>query len=340
MSIFADVDFSRPPNKKERQALTSRLKRLEGGYGDSVTRVSANTGHLLGGKGPLTSRGFRVRIGFSYKATPPTGEFSDRKLPPHDLRPPATGISSSQGSTLRLYLMALAVAQMSKTAGGTGDFLPIIGDVEKDIDLLGLTDIVATNAVKTKEKNHYLHARDKRARSIRNSLTTLSNAGLVDLGSKTKRGDDYENYTLLDEIGGSVREPYVYKVPRPNEPTIDLPAEFITKSWIHVLEDSEITLLLMIACGRKSLSGSGVAISGEDRVLHYGIGPDIYARARKTLEWFGLIDVIEGDRHPDGRTKADKQHQLHRFTLTSAGFDQEALSTAKTTIAEQLARPL
>lgn len=337
MGVFT-LDLSRAPNIKERQALTSRLERLKGGYGESVTRVAASTTHLLGGKGPLTSKGFRVRPAFSYRATPPPGDFSDRKVPPHHLRPPATRISSSQGSTLRLYLMSIAIAQMSKTPGGTAVSLPIIGDVQKDKNLLGLTDIVATNAVKTQEKNHYLHARDKRARSIRSSLTTLNNAGLVDLGLKKGGGTDFENYMLLDEIGGSVIEPSVYKVPRPSDVTITLPAEFITKSWLHVLEDSELTLLLMIAWGRKSLSGTGTAIPGEDRVLHYGIGPDTYARARKTLEWFGLIDVTESDRHQDGRTEADKPYQLHRFTIVPSGFDQEALVRAKAVITEQLAR--
>lgn len=337
MGVFT-IDLSRAPNVKERKALISRVDRLEGGYGESVARVIASTTHLLGGKGPLASKGFRVRPAFSYKATPPPGDFSDRKVPSHDLRPPATRISSSQGSTLRLYLMSIAIAQMGKTAGGTAGSLPIIGEAEKDKDLLGLTDIVATNAVKTQEKNHYLHARDKRARSIRNSLTTLSNAGLVDLGSKPGGGTDFENYTLLDETGGSVIEPSVYKVPRPHDVTITLPPGFITKSWLHVLEDSEITLLLMIACGLRSLSGTGVAISGEDRVLHYGIGPDTYARARKTLEWFGLIDVTESDRQRDGRTEGDKPHQLHRFAIIPSGFDHEALTTAKTAITEQLAR--
>ncbi|WP_400160186.1 hypothetical protein [Arthrobacter sp. BPSS-3] len=234
--------------------------------------------------------------------------------------------------------MTIAIAQMSKTAGATADSLPIIGDAEKNTDLLGLTDVVATNAVKTKEKNHFLHARDKRARSIRSSMLTLSSAGLVDLGSKPGGSTDFENYTLLDEAGGSVMEPSVYKVPRPRDATITLPSGFITMSWLHVLEDSEINLLLMIACGARSLAGGGVAISGEDRVLHYGIGPDVYARARKTLEWFGLIEVTESDRHPDGRTEGDKPHQLHRFGIIPSGFDREALSTVKATIVEQMAR--
>jgi hypothetical protein len=76
---------------------------------------------------------------------------------------------------------------------------------------------------------------------------------------------------------------------------------FVMNGWLHVLEDSEITLLLMVACGRGTLvatseadiSPGEVAIPAEVRLRRYGIHRDPFSAARKTLEWFGLLDVRE-----------------------------------------------
>ncbi|MFJ2758779.1 hypothetical protein ACIO3S_24485 [Nocardioides sp. NPDC087217] len=68
-----------------------------------------------------------------------------------------------------------------------------------------------------------------------------------------------------------------------------------------MLEDSEITVLLMAACGAGAFfDQGGWAFPGEVRLRHYGIHRDPYAAARKTLEWFALLDVEEIMRHSDG----------------------------------------
>lgn len=326
--------MSRPPTDQECQAFEARLGRLTGSYGETVNRAAKTMRNFQAGKGPLTKHGFRIRYPFSYRDDAPAGDFSDRKVPGRRFRPPATRISSSRGSTLRIYLTALAVAQMTKTAGGHPQWLPIVGSSGR----VGWTDLVATDAAKSGSGLTTLTAKDKRARSIRTGFKTLQQANLLRFArSEGKRGD-FENYDLLDETGGSGGELELYKVPGVKGALITLPASFILNSWVHVLEDSELTLLLMIACGMGGLAGPLVAIPGDVRLLHYGIGRDPYSRARKTLEWFGLVTVIEVNRHDDGKTEGGENHFLHRFEIRKEGFELQALPTVISSLEKQLAR--
>jgi hypothetical protein len=111
---------------------------------------------------------------------------------------------------------------------------------------------------------------------------------------------------------------------------------FVMNGWLHVLEDSEITLLLMVACGRGTLvatseaaiSPGEVAIPAEVRLRRYGIHRDPFSAARKTLEWFGLLDVREVARHFDGRGE-DGAARLHRLSVTPRGFEVNAVDISK-----------
>lgn len=331
ISIFS-LDFSRLPTPKDRQGYEARLSRLAGSYGESVKRAS-RTLHNFQGQGPLLKHGFRLRQEFIYRREAPAGDFSDRRVPPRHLRPPSTEISSSRGSTLRLYLTALAIAQKTERAGGHPQWLPIVGSTDRP----GWTDLVATDAVKAGHGETSLEAKDKRARSVRASFKRLEIADLIQFPKSEGKRGDFENYDLLDERG-SGGEQQRYKVPGLKEPVTTLPAGFILNSWVHVLEDSELALLLMVACGMGSLPGPFVSIPAETRLLHYGIGPDPYSRARKTLEFFGLLNVEEVNRRRDGKTAGGENHFLHRFELRKAGFEEDALPTVTAVLREQLAR--
>ncbi len=326
------LDFSRLPTSKDRQGYLARLDRLTGNYGQSVERTE-KTIRRLHGKGSLQRRGFRLREGFIYQDEPPAGEFSDRRVPPRHLRPPCTRISSSRGSTLRLYLTALAVAQMTKTTGGHPEWLPIVGSTGQP----GWTDLIATNAVRAGSGESVLEAKDKRAKSVRESFKALETAGLIRLPKSTGKRGSYESYELLDENGAG-GEQLLYRVPGSKEPVTTLPAGFIDNSWLHVLEDSELALLFMVACRKGSLPGGRVSIPGDIRLLQYGIARDPYSRARKTLELFGLLDVDEENRHRDGKTVGGEKHLLHRFQLRTEGFDEEALPAVIAVLKAQLAR--
>ncbi len=327
-----NLEFSRFPTPKDRQAYEARLARLSGNYGVSVER-SARTLDTLQGKGPLLTHGFRLRDEFVYRREAPVGDFSDRKVPPRELRPPCTEISSSRGSTLRIYLTAMAIAQKTMRAGGHPQWLPIVANTDRP----GWTDLVATDAERAGHGLTTLEAKDKRARSVRASFKRLETAELIQFPRSDGKRGDFENYDLLDERGSS-GERQLYKVPGPKESLTTLPSGFILNSWVHVLEDSELALLLMVACGKGSLAGPFVSIPAETRLLHYGIGRDPYLRARKTLELYGLLKVEEVRRHRDGKTEGGENHFLHRFELRTEGFDEDALPTVITVLREQLAR--
>lgn len=326
------LEFSRIPTSKDRQGYEARLSRLTGNYGHSVERA-AKTTRALQGKGSLQRLGFRVRDGFTFRDEAPAGEFSDRRVPPRELRPPCTRISSSRGSTLRLYLTALAIAQLTKSVGGHPKWLPVAGSTGRP----GWTDLVATNAIRAGSGESVLEAKDKRAKSVRESFKAMGTAGLMRFPKSTGKRGSYENYELLDENGAD-GEQLLYKVPGRKEPVTTLPSGFILNSWVHLLEDSEIALLLMVACRKGSLPGPSVSVPGETRLLHYGIGRDPYSRARKTLELFGLLNVEEVNRHRDGKTAGGENHFLHRFELRTEGFDEDALPTAIAVLEQQLAR--
>ncbi|MBB1033560.1 hypothetical protein G6031_04045 [Dietzia sp. CQ4] len=73
------------------------------------------------------------------------------------------------------------------------------------------------------------------------------------------------------------------------------------------------------------------------RLGHYGIHRDPYSAARKTLEWFGLLEVKEVGRYEDGRAEDDERY-LHRIGLRPAGFEQPALSAIQDALQSQLDR--
>src|SRR4029450_3424007 len=157
------------------------------------------------------------------------------------------------------------------------------------------------------------------------ALQRLSDAQLVALTRRKKGGSDatvYENFRLLDERGGrAVGEPLDYHVPKTRELTFELPAAFFNHGWVHVLEDSEISLLMMVACGLGRNLGEDVALPGEVRLLHYAISRDAFD-SHFLLTRLGLLSVQEIGRHDDGRAEDYQQSGalLHRLRLIPEGF--------------------
>ncbi len=144
----------------------------------------------------------------------------------------------------------------------------------------------------------------------------------------------FDGFRLANEEGRGARRRASlldYRVPA-GEPAFDLPSEFISQGWIHVLEDSEINLLLMVACGLGTLPDpSHVAIPGDVRLLQYGIGRDSYSTAHATLEELGLLEVIPVGRHDDGQVVGYGEEgvdaHVHRLRLRTEGFERSAHPT-------------
>lgn len=339
------LDSSRLLTRKEAEGFQSRQSRLEGPFGESAASATRAFVQRLHANGSLAS-GLRLRVPFSCLDTPIASDrVSDRSAPELELRPPASRIITSQGAALRLYLTIVAAAHVSTKPGKKyQNTIPLIGDSQ----LLGWDDLVASPAVPSGRGRNLWMTRDKKARTLRNALENLNRAGLVHLRGDPGTRGRHEQFVVLSDIGlQNTGAPLQYIVPTAREDHFQLPAGFVTKGWLSVLEDSEIVVLLMLACGRHSLQkwdvnfdiqDREVAISGEDRLLYYGIHRDRFATACKTLSWFGLIQVREIDRHPDDGRAEDGAAQLHRIRLVPDAFDEEALGVARDVIRTQLER--
>ena len=128
-----------------------------------------------------------------------------------------------------------------------------------------------------------------------------------------------------------------------SEPTFLLPEGFISRGWVHVLEDSEINVLLMAACGWGGLSteDGAIAVPSEVRLRRYGISRDSFGAAHPMLEKFGLLSVIEVGRHDDGRSVGygeDGAAHVHRLRLLPGGFEEDAFPKVSEVIEQELAR--
>lgn len=335
-----DIDWTREPTAKEREQLQRRLLRLQReGLSDHLEAIGAKLTKYERSAFTLRSTGFHLRRQFARLTDPIDGDSSDRKAPPRELRPPATRISSSKGSALRLELTLLALLQLYRKPGAKARLaeleIPIAGDSKNT----GWADLVAVLPTDSNVRGIYHSARDKRARTVGSALKRLEAAGLVDVPVEPGKRNRFEKFIPLHEAGAeALGERVEYTVPDTSEEVFTMPSGFILNGWLHVLEDSEIAVLLMAACGKGAYPYDGLwAFPGVVRLCHYGIHRDPYSAARKTLEWFGLLEVKEVGRHEDGRAEDDERY-LHRIGLRPAGFEQPALSAIQDALQSQLDR--
>jgi len=335
------IDFSRPPTDKERQQLERRLQRLENPALPAhleALKTKLTDYERTGGK--LRADGLRLRQSFVYLTDPVDTDSSDRTAPPRELRPPATRISSSRGSALRLQLTVIALIQLHRKPGAHAHLaelrIPIAGDSQHT----GWSDLVAVLPTDNNVGGIYHTARDKRARTVRKALKCLEAAGLISVPGEPGDRNRFEGFVPLHEAGTKARgESEEYAIPKTSDAeTFTMPTGFILNDWLHMLEDSEIAVLLMAACHEGAWPDDGLwAFRGEVRLRQYGIHRDPYSSARKTLEWFGLLDVNEIHRHPDGRAE-DDDRRVNRIGINHTGFNAPALPTIRTAIHQQLDR--
>ncbi|MEV0949690.1 hypothetical protein [Promicromonospora sp. NPDC050249] len=334
------IDWTRKPTAKEREQLQRRLLRLQ--VPGLPAHLNALDAKLLGYErsvGKLRTVGLRLRRPFAHLTDPIDDDSSDRKAPPRELRPPATRISSSLGSALRLELTVIALLQLHRKPGARAHLadleIPIAGDSQHT----GWADLVAALPTDSNVGGIYHNARDKRARTVRKALERLEGVGLVDVPGKPGERNRFEGFVPLHEAGVQAHgEREEYAIPETSAAAFAMPPGLILNGWLHVLEDSEIAVLLMASCGTGSWVEDGLrAFPGAVRLRHYGIHRDPYSAARKTLEWFGLLEVKEIRRHEDGRAEDDDRY-LHRIGLRTAGFEKPALPAIQAALQRQLDR--
>jgi hypothetical protein len=267
------------------------------------------------------------------------GDPSDRRLPARRDRPPATRLVSPRGVALRFFLTALFVLQSGVPFGRRpGNKIPI-----DDPDTLSWVDLIATPAQRTGESRTYSGVRDKKVRQLHEALRRLSDpeVQLVELPYFHKRPTGkYEGFLLMREGGapydGTDNTRYTVPALDGEESLVRLPSKVLLNGWIHVLEDSELAFLLMLAGLRSRFGDKQLFAAGELRLLHFGIGRDAY-QSHHMLRRLGLIDVEEDHNryvesgHVRGYSEKEPP-KLHRFRLLDAGFEQPALPTAQEAI--------
>jgi hypothetical protein len=240
---------------------------------------------------------------------------------------------------LSFELIAVAVAQALRKPGAKMVSNPIrVWPEHSDV---GWIDLVASDAKASGQGRNHLTENDKKLRHVQNALQVLEQAELVRLPNRDATKETYDGFLLLDDRGGrGVGEPLDYRVPHAGESCFNVPSSFISNGWVHVLDDSEISLLLMVACGlgRLELENGAVAIPAAVRSLHYGISRDSFGSACHMLEATGLLYVEKVARYADGRAQDYRLEgaALHRLRLLPEGFERAAVETLRATIVKAL----
>ena len=300
-----------------------RLARIEG----QAERAHESLGRIR------TPRNLRIRIEFAMRSDPaaPHGDLADRLLPPRNERPPATRLVSPRGIALRLYLTALFIAQSRPAGAMPGNKLPL-ADTDAPVSWI---DLIATPA-----QRHsglvYSGQREKKLRQLHDALRRLSapENQLVRLPNiQRAAAGKYEGFLLMHEggapKGGGDNQPYT--VPAESK-TMYLPGGLFLNDWIHVLEDSELAFVLMLACLRSRADKAPVFATSEVRLLQFGLGRDAY-ESHRILSRFGLVRVHGGHQGrrlgKAGRYLKSEPPKLHRFELLNDGFEEPALPVTR-----------
>lgn len=323
-------------DEKRREKARRRLQRLELVGSAQVMSASEMIRGLLA-PGPL-----RVRHGFVHLHHSAAGvDYSDRRVPPPAERPPATRLLSPTGSALRLEMILLGVAQSRRAGSEFRNDLPLTPRYDSKLGAAWV-NLITTPAQHASKGRHLATPMDKRKRTIESALKSLAAVGLVTFPRWSDARGKREAFLLMDERATApATTAMTYRVPRAKEETFTLPVEFLRNGWVHVLEDSEIALLLMVHCGIGSLPDSNgwIAIPAATRLLDYGISRDNFSAAHPILEEMGLLEVQSVGRHWDGQVVDFESEgpSLHRLRPVAGGLDQRGYSVARAAL-ERLSR--
>lgn len=293
-------------------------------------QIELATGYLNSIRRPAP---LKVRTSFVYRPHDPSAaDYSDRRVPPPAERPPATRLLSPRGSALRLELILLGVAQRRKAGTEFTNDLPLTPGYTQD-NSRAWVQLITTPAQYTNAGKFRATPLTKRTRSLAAALDVLAGAGLVDYPRAADARGKREGFLLMDERVASPTDRMTYRVPTSKESTVCVPPGFLHNGWVHVLEDSEIALLLMVMCGRGALLDpeGWVAIPAGERLLNYGLSRDAFSAAHPVLSEMGLLEVQSVGRHGDGHVIdfSTEGPSLHRLRLVPDGFEQNAYDCAQ-----------
>lgn len=209
MPRVVSVDFSRPPNAKERAQLQTRRDRLvamEKSVGDATAHIRT----LAEDNGIET---LRIRHPFVRLSSARFDELqakqtldgpSDRRLPSDEDRAPASRLVSPRGAALRFYLTTLFEAQSGTRRGQQ----PVNKRrIQAGADAISWTDLLASPAKPAVTGKTYMNVSAKKARQVKNALVRMAAIELVELTRGGQPGNKYEKFQLLHEGGHRQRGP-------------------------------------------------------------------------------------------------------------------------------------
>ena len=230
----------------------------------------------------------------------PGGDPSDRRVWVKEDRPPAARLISPRGAALRVYLTALLEAQARTRPGQRpGNTRPL---ATRPGGVISWIDLLASEAESYGQGRHRMSASAKKTRQMQNAIDRLAKEELVELTRTGEPGTrKYEGFVLMHEGGRRPHGPNMpYHVPVvPPEQAFPVPVTLWANGWLHVLEDSELAFILMMAAYHHSIGGQ-FTIDADTRLLRFGMTHDGY-EAHMMLSQLGLVTVTPDDhRRPDG----------------------------------------
>ncbi|MCA2304877.1 hypothetical protein JF770_15020 [Mycobacterium intracellulare] len=336
VQFFFDLSIARPPNGRERAVLKTRLNRLA-----QMEQSAAHAGTQLQEQlqRRVTSPGdVRIRHGFvRLLNTDSAADTTNRNATRRDQRPPSTRLMSPRGRALSFFLTTLFEAQMRLAPGqaATRNELPL----KAENDLIGWTDYIAADAQDATEGRIFVDVPTKKARQIQSSLVRLHNENLISLPPAKGRHRRYQDFVLKREDARPRGDNSVYRVPEHEFFTV--PVSLFTKGWIHVLEDSELVLLLIAARMHAEHGDVPQPLPSGPRKLHYGLSRDSFEAGHRVLDYLGILDVISDyQRNDDGKVDgfADRGAKPHLLRFHPETLDRPAFPAIVDTITEQIAK--
>ncbi|MEU6709656.1 hypothetical protein [Streptomyces wuyuanensis] len=306
--------------KKIRPRLEALTALREGGALDDVVRAAAE----LAGQG-RSPAAVPVRRTYIRHNEMRLVEHERNGLPTEE-RPPAARLIAPRGVAGRLHLMLLfAAACQAKPGNQWPNRIPIDPDSAYRFSWMRLTGSYARH---TPGGPYVASPRANKQRQIQAGLKKLRDNLLVEFPHAGTR-HPFRDFTLLCDSGMSTQAAVIpYKVPRKAEPTIDIPAEFFTQGWVHLLTPSETAAYLMWLDVDQNPFHDEPYVTGAERAGHYGLGREVY-ETHSQLEAFGLIDVTpaagryENGQYADYGTEPGRP-PCHRVTLTTGGLRRDA----------------
>jgi hypothetical protein len=269
---FFEPSISRPPTGREREVLSLRLTRLaamQQSAAHATTKLQELVDRRASPDGDLRIRHGFVRLPSANRSA----DTSSRRGTDRHHRPPSTRVLSPRGRALSFFLTTLLDAQMRLPPGhiAAGNERAIKAENDED----GWTNYVATDAQDADKGRVFKTVRTKKVRQIQSGLIRLASENLIHL-PRGRDHRDYDAFTLLREDAPSIGDNDQYKVPDVEDEYFTVPLSLFTNGWIHVLEDSELVLLLITARMRSRHGDTPQPMSSGPRKLNYGLTKDSY----------------------------------------------------------------